>query len=215
MKRRPLLGFPVIFASALVGIGRPKAQTAQVMTRDVITRVPAGDGNGLPSFQEMETITLKIRNYRPEDAARFTYYLAEVRENGSGWSSVWPDNEGVLSRTRAKRPEDVSSQPTQHYYFTVDNVTGEKLYTFDFQDISLVSLVRSLNGSLRTGARGEGPGGPFRPPEIMNDPAAEDIVIPAIQGDHITLAETLDRVREAVGCDVIQVEGGLTIDWCG
>lgn len=214
MKRRRLLGLGALFATASSWVGLLKAQSEGQALRAVIIRRSPDSGAELP-FRETESISLKIKNFRPEDAGRFTYYVAEVRKSGSGWSSAWPDQEGTLTRTRTRRPEDDSSHPTQYYYFTVDNVIGEKRYTFDFQDISLVSLVRSLSGSLRTHPRGERPARPSRPLNVLNDPAAEFVTISAIQGEDLTLTETLDRIREVASCDVIQAEDALIIDWCG
>lgn len=174
---------------------------AVILTRNVIER---GIGEaGSPPF-DFDTVEIPIRNFRSEDADAQDYLVVELRERGFSTAEAIPDGGGVLRRTVAKRAEAV-----QYYYFARHRITGDLLYTFDLQDVSLVPLLNSLTASLQPLAE--------RNAQLQSYIALylrHSAVYPTVSlvGVNLNLEDTLDLVRRGSGLEVIRSGNQLVIN---
>lgn len=165
--------------------------------------------------------SIRVPGFQPGDGEKHHYFLMRFSKNGHLSSGAAVDENGLLYVPVVDavfvNGEEVDWEHA--YIYSQHHVSGENRYSFDLQDVPLLGFVQSLGVSHRrqpppgTVVRGPASEGVLR--AEVSDPLYEDKVVPHLQGENLTFAQTLDQLRDASGCDVIQVDDRLIIDWCG
>lgn len=113
-----------------------------------------------------------------------------------------------------------------------DQDSDEMLYSFDFNEQSLVSILNSLSRTqdlsrfqkvravpAGTDVTSMGPQALKKMLDldsklVVEDNAANEIII-SVHGDQLNMEESLDLIAEASGCNIFQDGESIVVDWCG
>lgn len=198
-----------------------RSVTARIGSNDIISGPSAERVKAIAEWTQNERVAILVPGFQPGDAEKYRYFIRRFHSTGGGGGTAQIDENGVLHDVR---PYRINSEgeiaAVEHVYINSHNLsTGQNRYTFDLAAFPLLSFVHSLGHSLRP---------PMSPGTILSgewprrileaeavDPFAEDVIVRRLQGENLTFEETLDLLRQESGCDVIQAEGKLIIDWCG
>jgi hypothetical protein len=111
--------------------------------------IQSGEQAGETKLEQKRT-TLAIPGYREGDEARYFYYVARLKDRGSGGGTPDYVENGIVYDTYMRQQDELGQDEDWQFYLAViDSLTGEIRITADLYDIRLAILAGSLENILQ------------------------------------------------------------------
>jgi hypothetical protein len=168
---------------------------------------------------EQKRTTLAIPGYREGDEARYFYYVARLRDRGSGGGTPdYVENGIVYDTYMRQQDESGQGEDWQFYLAVIDSVTGEIRITADLYDIRLAILADSLENILQYAWR-----------TVNNIPMEEYLkarrsgrgqnnqymeLRTGLVVENLPFDDVLYELGRITGCEIWQAEIAVLVDAC-